>query len=513
MELRTYLQIINRRKWIIIGTTLLASIIATALMYVAEPIYVSTSTIRVATSGGNVDGTGRIDLNYTDRLMNTYSQIVRSGSVQRQLIQELSLVERPVLTVNKIVNTELMKIQVEATDPVLARDVSNAAADILIARSELYNGGGQTRKEILEEQLTDAESELESSRQEYEELLSSSDDDAVDRLATINESIALKERTFNTLLDQYENARIEEALRRNAVSVMEPALAPSSPAKPRKELNILLGFLVGFFGGIGLALIRENLDRTLHSREQIESITNLPTVGNIPAAGGSLELLHYGNGHGPQLEAFRRLRINVLAATRDVASKTMLVTSAETGEGKSTVTANLAVTIAQSGRRVVVVDCNLHNPQIHTIFSVPNTKGLSDILTKQVEFTDVALTTQYPRLSVIPSGSQIPNPIELAGSVAITENDFFGQLTQGTELLGSREMENLIEELREKADVILLDTPALRSVTDAAMLVPLVDNVILVVARSHSRRDSLRATHEQLKTVHAKIISVVVNQE
>ncbi len=514
MELRTYLQIINRRKWIIIGTTLIASIIATALMYVADPIYVATSTIRVATSGGNVDGSGRIDINYTERLMNTYSQIVRSGTVRRQLRQDLSLTELPTVSVNKVVNTELMKIQVEAIDPLVARDVANTAADILIARSlELYNGGGQTSKEILEAQLAEAESELEQSRQEYETLLSSSDDDAVDRLASVNQSIAVKERTYTTLLEQYESARVEEALRQNAVSVMEPALAPSSPAKPRKELNILLGFLVGLFGGIGLALIRENLDRTLHSREQIESITNLPTVGNIPAAGGQLELLHYGNGHGPQLEAFRRLRINVLAATRDVASKTMLVTSAETGEGKSTVTANLAVTIAQSGRRVVVVDCNLHTPQIHTIFSVPNTKGLSDILTKQVEFTDVALTTQYPRLSVIPSGSQIPNPIELAGSVAITENDFFGQLTQGTELLGSREMEHLIEQLREKADVILLDTPALRSVTDAAMLVPLVDNVILVVARSLSRRDSLRATYEQLKTVHAKVISLVVNQE
>lgn len=512
MELRTYLQIINRRKWIIIGATLIAAIVATGMMYVADPIYVATTTLRVATVGGQ-DG-GRPDINYTERLMNTYSQIVRTGSVQRQLVQELGLAERPVLTVNKVVGTELMRIQTESTDPIVAQNVANAAAEILIAKSlELYSDSGQTTKEILEEQISLLESELVTLRSEYEQLLASSDDDAVERLDSVSQSIALKERSYTTLLEQFERVRLSEVGRKNAVSIIEPAQAPSVPAKPKKELNIVLGALLGLFTGIGLALVFENLDRTLYNREQIEAITNLPTVGNIPSAGNKLELVHYGNGHGPQLEAFRRLRINVLAALSGLSSKTMLVTSSEAGEGKSTVTANLAVTIAQSGRRVVVVDCNLHNPQVHTIFGVPNNKGLSDILTKQVDVSDVTLTTQYPRLTVIPCGTHIPNPIELVGSMAITENDFFGQLTQGTELLGSREMENLIVDLQESADVVLLDTPALRSVTDAAMLVPLVDNVILVVARSHSSRDSLRATYEQLQTVNAKAVSLVVNQE
>lgn len=483
-------------------------------MVVADPIYVATNTIRVATSGGNVDGTGSLDIHYTERLINTYSHIIRSDSVERQLMDELSLSDPPVLSVNKVVNSELMEIEVEAKDPISAQSIANTAADILIARSlALYNDGGQTRKEILEAQVNQTATELEEARQAYDRLLASSDENTDNKLASASQSIALKERTYSTLLEQFERARLSEAFRANAVSVMESATIPDAPAKPRKEINILLSCLLGLFGGIGLALVLENLDTTLHSREQIESITNLPTVGNIPASGGKLALVHYGNGHGPQLEAFRRLRINVLAATSDLASKAMLVTSAETGEGKSTVTANLAVTIAQSGRRVVVVDCNLHSPQVHEIFSVPNVKGLSDVLTKQAELNDVMLTTQYLRLSVIPSGSQIPSPVELVGSSSITENDFFGQLTQGTELLGSSEMEQLIEQLRDKADVILLDTPALRNVTDAAMLVPLVDNVILVVARSHSSRDSLASTYAQLQTIHAKQISLVINQE
>ncbi|MEM7131341.1 MAG: polysaccharide biosynthesis tyrosine autokinase [Chloroflexota bacterium] len=513
MELRTYLQIINRRKWIILTSTLVAAFIASAVMYVAAPIYVATTTLRVATIGS--ESGGRIDINYTERLMNTYSQIVRSGNVRRQLRTELALTELPSLAVEKIVNTELMRIQVEAKDPNLASTTANKAAEILIAKSlELYGGGGRPRVEILNEQFTQAQDELAQVREEYDLLLKSSDGTTSRQIDSLGQSIAVKERTVLTLLEQYESARIEESLRTNAVSIIEHAIVPSSAAKPRKELNIILGTLLGLFSGLALALVLENLDTTLYSAHQIEALTNQATVGRIPAKpGGTLELVQYGDRNYPQLEAFRRLRINVLAATSDLPSTSLLVTSAEEKEGKSTVTANLAVTIAQSGRRVVVVDCNLHNPQLHTLFSVPNTKGLSDILTKDVDIDDMLLTTQYPRLSIVPSGTQISSSMVLVGSLSVQERDLFSQLTQGTELLGSSKMRETIAQLREVADVILLDTPALRSVTDAAMLVPLVDNVLLVVARSHSSRESLQSTYKQLETVHAKMISLVVNQE
>lgn len=515
MDLRSYLQIFNRRKWIIIGATLVATAAASILMYIADSSYVATTTIRVATIGGNADGSGRLDINYTERLMNTYSQIVKTSSVQRQLMSDLSLNERPTLSVDKVVNTELMRIQTEAKDPVLASEIANRAAEILIAKSqELYSDGGRPTLEILSEQLTQAEDELAATRQEYEALLSAAGGSASNQVDSLGQSIAVKERTYTTLLEQYERVRIDESLRSNAVSVIEPAIVPATPAKPRKELNIILGMFLGLFGGTALALILENLDTTLYSAQQIEALTNQVTVGNIPAkAGGSLELIQYGNGHYPQLEAFRRLRINVLAATSDLPCTALLVTSAEEKEGKSSVTANLAVTIAQSGRRVVVIDCNLHNPQLHSLFGVPNTKGLSDILTKDVDTDEMLLTTQYPRLSIIPSGTQISSSIALVGSSSVKERDLFSQLTQGTELLGSRKMQDIITHLRNSIDVILLDTPALRMVTDAAMLVPLVDNVLLVVARSHSSRESLQLTYKQLQTVHAKMISLVMNQE
>ena len=140
MELRTYLQIIDRRKWIIVATTLIATTIAALLMYLADPIYVSTTTIRVATIGGNVDGSGSLDINYTERLMNTYSRIVLSHSVTAALMDQFNLNEPPSLNVDKIVNTELMSIQVEAKDPLVARNVSRAATDIRAVEDRVRRG-------------------------------------------------------------------------------------------------------------------------------------------------------------------------------------------------------------------------------------------------------------------------------------------------------------------------------------------------------------------------------------
>lgn len=490
MELKTYIAILWRRKWIILLSVAALTVAAVMVTLLTQPVYSSSTTLRVATVGGDVVE-NRTDINYSIRLMNTYVTIINSGAVRSQIRNELGLEQSPQINVEIIPDTELIRITAAASDPETARDVAQAAADILISKSiELFSGSGQTTRQILLRQLEQTEDELNALRAEYERLVIEDPED-INNLSAISQSIDLKERTYGTLLGQYEEARVNEAIRSNAISIIEPPFVPSNPSQPRQELNLALGIIVGLIVGVGLAFVFENLDSTLYTTGQIESATNLPTVGKIPYTQNAQHVIRFDNGYKPEVEAFRRLRTNILSSIKTDGTQSLLIASAESGEGKSTIAANLAVTMAQSGRRVIVVDCDMRQPTLHTIFDQPNKRGLTDILLGKLTLPETVQDTKYLRVELITSGSLPPNP---------------------TELLASPQMRELMEELKSQYDIILLDTPALLSVTDAAVLAPLVDVVVLVVARTRSNRQAVQAVRRELAHVSVKSAGVVVNR-
>lgn len=491
MELRSYLSILRRRLWVVVACVILGTAIAAAITFLATPQYSASTTVRVLTIGGGSITEARPDINYTERLVNTYSRIITSGTVRRQIKDELGLEQLPVITVQAIPGTELIRIVAEAPDPEDARDIANAAAQTLVDQNlEFYSGGaGQTLQQILTEQLQTAEVELEQARADYAEALSASPEDPA-TLSVASQALEVRERTYTSLLTQYEAARLEEAVRANAISVIEEAAAPNRPSKPRHVVNIALGVAVGLISGVALAFLLENLDTTLYTTEQIENATQMMTIGQVPAAKDDLSIARLGSGHYPQLESFRRLRTNILASGV-TGSQVVLLTSAKRGEGKSTVSGNLAVTVAQSGREVVVVDCDLRLPTVHKLFDLPNKRGLTNVLAGEVSVDEAIQYSAFPRVQVITSGPLPPNP---------------------TELLGSQRMMDLIEQLKTTFDFIILDTPALLSVADAAVLAPSVDNVILVVAQAQTRRGDVQAVRQQLSNVRVKSLEVVVNR-
>ncbi len=491
MELRSYLSILRRRLWVVVACVILGTAIAAAITFLATPQYSASTTVRVLTIGGGSITEARPDINYTERLVNTYSRIITSGTIRRQIKDELGLEQLPVITVQAIPGTELIRIVAEAPDPEDARDIANAAAQTLVDQNlEFYSGGaGQTLQQILTEQLQTAEVELEQARADYAEALSASPEDSA-TLSVASQALEVRERTYTSLLTQYEAARLEEAVRANAISVIEEAAAPNRPSKPRHVVNIALGVAVGLISGVALAFLLENLDTTLYTTEQIENATQMMTIGQVPAAKDDLSIARLGSGHYPQLESFRRLRTNILASGV-TGSQVVLLTSAKRGEGKSTVSGNLAVTVAQSGREVVVVDCDLRLPTVHKLFDLPNKRGLTNVLAGEVSVDEAIQYSAFPRVQVITSGPLPPNP---------------------TELLGSQRMMDLIEQLKTTFDFIILDTPALLSVADAAVLAPSVDNVILVVAQAQTRRGDVQAVRQQLSNVRVKSLEVVVNR-
>jgi succinoglycan biosynthesis transport protein ExoP len=491
MGVRDYIEILWRRKWIIVIAVAVTMVMATAATFLATPMYRASTILRVlAVTGGGSSDWVTYDSRQIERLMNTYAELATSRLVYEQLARELEIIEVPEIQVDIRGETELIAITAEGPDPVVARDAANALAELLIDETRaLYTGSGKTAQEILGEQLARAKTELDEAWTEYETLLADSPEDS-DTIAAAGTIIDLKERTYAVLLEQYERNRVREAVLANTLSVVEPAIAPSAPSSPRRGLNLALGLVVGLVAGVALAFLFENLDTTLYSAEQIKGVTGLPLLGTVPTAGRRKDEGLF-NGNSPEGEAFRHLRTQVLMHDHGSSVQTLLVTSAGPQEGKSTVVANLASAMAQTGRTVMVVDAHLRLPTVHKMFGLSNKVGLSSVLEGKASLEEAVQTAEIPGVHVLASGPVPANPAEL---------------------ISSAKMKELVAELADQYDMILLDTPSLLAVTDAAELTRAADGVVLVVERAQARQESVWAACQQLASMEANPIGVVVNR-
>jgi len=497
MDLKSYLAILKGNIWVILITTMVTVVVAAAISFMMTPIYSATTTLRIASAS-----TGTVaysDYVYAERLLNTYIKLATSRPVLDELRTELGIQQLPEIKVEVIPNTELIKVTVDSSDPQLAQISANALADILVVKGkELYSGGEQSTQEILLEQIKLAEEELTQAREEYDAYLSSNPEDSV-RLAAMSDAIKLKENTYASLLELYDDARLKEIIRANTITVVEPAVAPSTPSKPNKFMNIALGLVVGLAGGVGLAFFFESLGTGLYTSRQIEAVTEMNTIGKIPIMHKNQTPRFWSDNHENLNSAFkdaiRRLYIQIATQKAQNSNghpiKTILLTSSHPREGKSLITFNLAKTIAQTGKKVVVVDCDLHVPAQHILCEVSNDTGLSTVLNGEATLEESVQRTQYSNLYVLTSGALPPDP---------------------TKILGSPEMKSLIKALSKDYDLILLDAPALLAIADTALLVPIVDGVMFIARRNYIKEGPVREACRQLVDLNANIIGLVVNE-
>jgi capsular exopolysaccharide synthesis family protein len=485
---RSYPAILWHRKWLIAGTTIATVVVVLLGTLLVTPLYQASAKLRVYTAArGSVDWVD-YDIAYTERLMNTYSQLATSQPVRQELAQQLNLTHLPEISAQVIPETELMQISVEGADPVLVTAVANGLAQIMVARSQDYAGGGRTAQDILNEQLTLAEEELAQTQAAYAEALAQTPQDSA-RISALSRSVDLRQEVYTALLQQYERTRVAEELRSNALSIVEPATLPREPSKPNTMMNLMLGALVGLVAGTGLALLFERLDTRVQSTDEIEEITALPALGRIPYVRRMPANVFLGNSI-PAQEAYHRLQARLEARTAGDGLRSILVTSAEPGEGKSAIVANLAQALAHAGRRVVIVDANLRRPVMHQILDVSNKAGLSNALNHEWTVQEAVQTTRVPGVWVLTSGTPHPNPALLFKSPG---------------------MAGLLDELTNPFDVILLDVPPVLAVADATLLAPQVDGVLLAVGRDQTKRESIVAALEHLAAVQARVLGVVVN--
>jgi capsular exopolysaccharide synthesis family protein len=500
MELQHYLDILKRRTLVIIIVTFTTLLVTVAVGILISPVYRAAATVRVLLDVGVLDLS--VGTDYGERLLNTYGLILESEPVLEEAIGRLpkpssikldDLRER--LEVEVVPKTELIAISVEDRDPVQARDLTNIFATLLVEYVQsLYVDDGRSARQVVEKQLASMENELERDRQQLAILLAS---DAADAdIDTLSSQIRFKEDSYDRLLDRYELTRLNESLRANSVSIIEPASLPRRPANALGMKEVVLGLIIGLFGGIGLALALENVDTRFHSAHQLEHQTNLPVLGTVPKGVLTLDSSDGTNGNGNVRsieEAYRLLGISMQALREESPFNTILVTSAMPREGKSTVASNLAQALAERGQTVFLVESDMRRPAIEKLFGVDRNLGLSTLLAERIslngqELSEVMHPAEQPSLFVIGGGPEVSNPVPLLASPA---------------------MDQLLNYLSAQSQVTLLDAPPVLGTADVSILAPKVDGVVLVVGQSLSSREHVRQALKQLQAMRAQVLGLI----
>jgi len=315
------------------------------------------------------------------------------------------------------------------------------------------------------------------------------------------------ERIYLLMKERYEEARIQEASQISNVYVIDKAEPNYKPIKPKTNLNILLGFIFGLAAGIGVILLREFMDNSIRSKEDLEKL-GLTVLGIIPSmsidrAKKVLDkkyssnddfrnrLISHFKPRSHISESFRSLRTNLeLSVPADKPLTSLVVTSAGAAEGKSTVIANLAIAYAQFGMKVLLVDGDMRKPTIHKMFSTPKKPGLANMITKRSKLDESIFKTEIDNLYVMPAGSLPPNP---------------------SELLGSKSMKELFTQLKKQFDKIFFDAPPLMAVTDAALIGAQTDGILLVARAGEAQKEVVVHLQQEMKNTKIQIAGTVLN--
>jgi len=305
---------------------------------------------------------------------------------------------------------------------------------------------------------------------------------------SLEQRVVAVQGVFDQLVARYFEAQIAEGVEVGDIDIVAAAAIPVWPDRSYKNMNLVIGLIAGLLVGLVGALLSDQVDSRIRRAADVERATNLDVVGTIPsirslsAASMSAQI---------SKDAFRNLRTHLRFAGTDGKPQVMVVTSATPRDGKSTVAANLAMTLADQGGRTLLIDADLRRPQVHTTFGIEQEPGLADIVLGRVSAKDAAQPSpEVPALSVLTCGTGVKNPAEL---------------------MGSRVFEECILQLRDMYDYIVIDTPPLMAVTDAALVGAVADGTLIVVRANKTDSEALSAAVNQLRRLHVPLLGIVMN--
>lgn len=331
-------------------------------------------------------------------------------------------------------------------------------------------------------------------------------------LNLLKQDIDTKKGFLKELLDKQRGNDVVAAGTGNNVSIAEIAIPSDQPVAPRRLTSVLAAMILSTLFGMGLALFLEYLDDTIRTTEEAETYLQLPALAAIPRidllpkrrlllVGGNdeeksnptSELLIHNDSRSSLAEAYRQLRTSILLSTAGHAPKSLLITSSLPSEGKTTTAINTAISLAQTGAKVLIIDADMRRPRLHSVFNIGNAAGLSTILSSDLQDDSVLSIInqdEESKLYLLPSGPVPPNPAEL---------------------IGSEQMANLLKTLQKHFTHVVVDSPPIASFTDGVLVASMVDGVILVINAGKSSRQVVRRSRQLLMDIGAKIFGVVLN--
>lgn len=430
MDLRDYLDVLRLRWRLVLACTLIAVIAAALASMLTTPVYKSTTRVFVnaADAQSNV-GTAYTGSLYTQQIVKSLVDVVTSERVTQSIADELNLDLTPgqiagKLSANNPLDTTIVEISATDPSPEVAQRLATSAASQFTKAAEEYTQPAGSGSSIV------------------------------------------------------------------TVKPLQAANLPTSPVSPRTTVNLALGLLLGLAVGVGSAVLLETLDTRIKTVESLQKHFDHPILAAIgyDSEAAKKPLVTQIGPHSQRAESFRQLRTNLQFIDIDHRPRSLVVASAIPREGKSTTAANLAITVAQAGQPVILVEGDLRRPKIADYLGVEGNAGLTDVLIGRAALDDVLQPFGGTgHLQVLPSGPLPPNPAELVGSHAMAE---------------------VIRDLEQRA-FVLIDVPPLLPVTDAAVLSTFAGGAILVVAANRVRREQLRAAEENLANVGGRLLGLV----
>lgn len=431
VELRDYIRVLRKRWQFIVLLTVVAVLGAGAASVLATPEYEARTQLFVSTQASGTAGELLQGSNFTQQRVKSYADVVTSPVVLEPVVSDLGLEETPRELAERVsaeapLDTVLINISVRDASPEQAARIANAVGE-----------------------------------------------------------------SFTTVITELEEPT-DDGSSPVRISTVDPASVPEAPVSPNTPLNLALGLLVGLALGVGAAVLRETLDTSVRGEDDVREVTDASVLGGIAwdAEAPKRPLIVQSSPHSTRAEAFRQLRTNLQFV--DVANhpRSIVITSSVPGEGKSTTVANLAITMAEAGSRVCLLEGDLRRPMVTQYLGLESSAGLTTVLIGRAELADVIQPWGSGNLHVLPSGRVPPNPSELLGSAA---------------------MEKLLHTLEESYDTVIIDAPPLLPVTDAAVLSKLADGAVIVVGSQKINRDQLARAVANLEAVDARLLGVVLN--
>lgn len=432
MELRDYIRILHKSWALIVAITLAGMGLGALATIFATPQYQSSTQLYVSVrSEGSQTGELVQGSTFARQIVASYVDVVRTGVVLDPVIEELNLQVSSgelaeFVTASSPLNTVLINISATSSDAQQAADIANAV--------------GESFKDVVQTKL------------------------------------------------EATNASGQSPVQLTTTQAASVAQVPTSP---NPKLNLALGLLVGLALGVGVAILRSVLDTRIHSLHDIEQITEKPLLGGIAFDPDTKTrpLIVHADPRNPRAESFRSLRTNLQFLNVGEGSRSFVITSAGPSEGKSTTSANLAISLAETGARVVLIEGDLRLPKVSEYMGVETGAGLTDVLIGKADLADVMHRWGRGQLYVLPAGRIPPNPSELLGSAA---------------------MDRVLAKLNDGFDYVLIDAPPVLLVTDAAVVGKKTSGVIMVVASSRTTKQGFGAAVRTLETAGTNILGVIV---